>query len=419
MIPHVNRTCDVILSDQIEAHRANVKEVIDDFRGQVEDYTSVFEAIVMMAPGRFRITFKGARKMEAAEHSGLTVRGFPVTFRPISKYTWVNVTRLSYGVPDAEITKALSGFGDIKKISSEIYSHIYTGVRHVLMEIRQPIPFRMRIAGHWCFVHHKGQKRLCFGCGQEGHNRSSCPAVSRPPAVVDATQGQNDLPDSGPMEGQENTQVEETMSNLLDTVSSEPSVTSGSLGSALTSVLPLAPSGARESPVASGSLPIQHPPIAPPRRKRRRSSKSSGKDRSRSPLRKDTRVESDDASSCEVPPATVRPEVEPPEGLPPEDVPLPEDEGPYIPSLTIGNPSIEGLSDLDITVDGSISDIGNELSDSLLTPLAQAGASSTSAAGPLNLFRPEANVASEETSFSQRPFPERGALSDDGSDSSF
>jgi hypothetical protein len=113
----------------------------------------------MMAPGRFCVTFKGAWKMEAAKHSGLLVRGFPVEFRPISKYTWVNVTRLSYGVPEVEITKVLSGFGEIKKISSEVYSHIYTGVRHVLMEIRQ---------------------RLCFGCGQEGHNRSDCPSRVRP-----------------------------------------------------------------------------------------------------------------------------------------------------------------------------------------------------------------------------------------------
>ena len=89
MIPHVNRTCDVILSDNIEAQRINVKEVIDEFRGKIDDYKSTFEAIVLMAPGRFRVTFKTARKMEAAEHTGLTVRGFPVEFRPIPKYTWV------------------------------------------------------------------------------------------------------------------------------------------------------------------------------------------------------------------------------------------------------------------------------------------------------------------------------------------
>jgi hypothetical protein len=132
MIPHVNRTCDAILSDNIEAQRVNVKEVIDELRGQVEDYKSMFEAIVFMAPGRFRVTFRTARKMEAAQHTGFTVRSFPIEFRPVSKYTWVNVTRLSYRVPDEEITKVLNGFGEIRKISSEVYSNIYTGVRHVL-----------------------------------------------------------------------------------------------------------------------------------------------------------------------------------------------------------------------------------------------------------------------------------------------
>ncbi len=175
MIPYINRTSDVILSDHIEAARVNVKEVIDEFRGQVDDYKSVFEAIVLMAPGRYRVTFKSHRKMEVAEHTGLTVRGLPVDFRPVSRYTWVNVTRLSYGVPDTEIAKVLEPYGSIRKMSSEVYSNIYTGVRHVLMDISQAIPFRLRIAGHWCFVHYKGQKRVCFACGQEGHNRRNCP----------------------------------------------------------------------------------------------------------------------------------------------------------------------------------------------------------------------------------------------------
>ena len=104
--------------------------------------------------------------MEAAEHSGLTVRGLPVAFRPVSKFMWVNVTHLSYGVPDEEITKALSGFGEIRQMKPEVYSNIYMGVRHVLMEIKQHIPFR--IAGHWCFVHHKGQNRLSLHTGSPG-----------------------------------------------------------------------------------------------------------------------------------------------------------------------------------------------------------------------------------------------------------
>ena len=174
MIPHINKTVDVVLSEHIEAHNVNVREVIDEFRGQVDDYTAVFEAVVLMAPGRFRVTFRSSRKMEAAEHSGLVVRGYPVEFVPVSQYKWVNVTRLSYGIPDEEIRKVLEVYGPIRLIKSEIYSRIYTVVRHVLMEVRENIPFRIRIAGHWCFVHYRGQKRVCFQCGKERHQRDQC-----------------------------------------------------------------------------------------------------------------------------------------------------------------------------------------------------------------------------------------------------
>jgi hypothetical protein len=33
-----------------------------------------------MVSGWFRITFKAVQKMEAAQHTGLTLRGFPVEF---------------------------------------------------------------------------------------------------------------------------------------------------------------------------------------------------------------------------------------------------------------------------------------------------------------------------------------------------
>ena len=105
MIPHINKTVDVdvVLSEHIESRNVNVREVINEFRGQVENYTAVFEAVVLMAAGRFRVTFRSSSKMEAAEHSGLVVWGFPVEFVLVSQYKWVNVTRLSYGIPDEEI----------------------------------------------------------------------------------------------------------------------------------------------------------------------------------------------------------------------------------------------------------------------------------------------------------------------------
>ena len=96
-------------------------------------------------------------------------------FRPISTFKWVNTTRLSYGIPEVEISRSLEPFGRIKIIKSEQYSNVYTGVRNVLMEVHRDIPDRIRIAGHWCFIHYKGQKKLCFQCGKEGHMRGECP----------------------------------------------------------------------------------------------------------------------------------------------------------------------------------------------------------------------------------------------------
>ena len=86
MIPHINKTVDVLIPEQVEARTVNVREVIDEFRGQVDDYTTYFEAIVFIAAGRFRVTFKSARKMEIAMHGGLIVRGFPVEFKSVSPY---------------------------------------------------------------------------------------------------------------------------------------------------------------------------------------------------------------------------------------------------------------------------------------------------------------------------------------------
>ena len=188
MIPYINKTVDVLISEHTEARTVNVHEVIDEFRRQVEDYRSIFEAIVYMPPGRSRVTFKSARKMEIAMNTGLIVRGFPVEFKSVSPYKWVNITRLSYGIPDVAIQELLSPYGRIRQVKSEVYSNIYTGVRHVLMEIRKGIPTRLHIAGHWCFVHYRGQKRTCFECGEEGHQRDKCPRkqASAHPVVVEA-----------------------------------------------------------------------------------------------------------------------------------------------------------------------------------------------------------------------------------------
>ena len=141
-----------------------------------------------MAPGTFRVTFKSARKMEIAKKSGLIVRGFPVEFKSVSPCKWVNITRISYGIPEVAIQEVLRPYGKIRLVKSEVYSSIYTGVRQVLMEITKDIPTRVNIAGHWCFVHYRGQTRPSFECGEEGHQRDKCPRkkTSAPPVVVEA-----------------------------------------------------------------------------------------------------------------------------------------------------------------------------------------------------------------------------------------
>ncbi len=175
MIPFINRSVDFLLSDQIEAHDVNVREVIDDIRGQFEDYLSTFEAVVLISPGRYRVTCKSSRKLAIVEEAGFTVRGLPITFRSISSLTWVNVSRLSFGVPEEAVCSAFEPYGTIRLIKSEQYAHLYTGVRHLLMDIRADIPARLRISGHYCVVHYKGQKKICFSCSKEGHTSAVCP----------------------------------------------------------------------------------------------------------------------------------------------------------------------------------------------------------------------------------------------------
>ena len=148
-----------------------------------------------MAPGQFHVTFKSARKMESRMNTGLIVRGYPVEFKSVSPHKWVNNTRLSYGIPDVAIQEVLGAYGKIHQIKSDVYSNIYTGVRHVLMELRKDIPTRLHIAGYWCFMHYRGQTRTCYKCGEEGHQRDKGPRRQasvpvRPPVVAEASADQ-------------------------------------------------------------------------------------------------------------------------------------------------------------------------------------------------------------------------------------
>ncbi len=105
----------------------NVREVIDEFKSQCESFSDLFEAFVLIAPGRI-----SSRKLEIAKHFGFMVLGLPVEFVPVSTFRWVNITCLSYGVPDEDIREALRPYGRIKLIKHEQYQGVYTGVRNCL-----------------------------------------------------------------------------------------------------------------------------------------------------------------------------------------------------------------------------------------------------------------------------------------------
>ena len=69
MIPYIYRTADILLSDHLEAKDVHVREVIDEFKSQCDAFAETFEAFVLMAPGRVRVTCKSSRKLEAVEHN--------------------------------------------------------------------------------------------------------------------------------------------------------------------------------------------------------------------------------------------------------------------------------------------------------------------------------------------------------------
>ena len=83
MIPFINKTVDILIHEPIEGRTVNGREVVDEFRGKVEDYTSFFEPLFLWPLADFASPFKSARKMEIAKKSGLIVRGFPVEFKSV------------------------------------------------------------------------------------------------------------------------------------------------------------------------------------------------------------------------------------------------------------------------------------------------------------------------------------------------
>ena len=151
-----------------------LKEVIEDFAKQVP-LERALECVQLIKGRTIRVVFPSARMMEEMVHTGLTFRNHPIEFKTPSVFHWVTLLDLPYGIPEAEIRTALSNFGQIAHVNSESYMGLYTGTRLVKIELKITIPSRVIVAGHVSTTFYKGQVRLCFRCGLNGHEAKKCP----------------------------------------------------------------------------------------------------------------------------------------------------------------------------------------------------------------------------------------------------
>ena len=152
-IPFANRTADVDLPAVQGQPKVTVKAVFDAFRDQVSrDFETLFEAFVLLSPRKVRITCRSPRALEEVIHLGLAFRNSPVIFHPCRTAKWVNITRLSYGVPQEAISAALQPYGKVLNVKMDTYKGVYVGVRNALMEVTTPIPSSLKIAEHWVNV---------------------------------------------------------------------------------------------------------------------------------------------------------------------------------------------------------------------------------------------------------------------------
>ena len=175
MIPYASRTVDIVLHPDCPLPKKGAKDVINLLKAR--ELSSAIEAVVQLSAERYRLTFNHARQMQAFSTQDFFIHGKPVEFRSVSPFTWVYISRLSYGIPDEAITRALAPYsGGIKTIKSVLHEKIYTGEHNVLMKITANIPARLRISGHWCVVKYSGQKQVCFKCHKEGHVIADCPS---------------------------------------------------------------------------------------------------------------------------------------------------------------------------------------------------------------------------------------------------
>lgn len=181
-IPYANRKAWADIPDLAlrEKPHFTLAEIHGEFATTLKTpLNNVFDCIQVISRNKLCLTFCDKNRMEEIVHTGLVFRGHLLTLTSLHTKKWVSVSRVQYGVPADSVQLALSRFGHITQVKLEVLNGISTGTFSVLMQVDQPIPSKLTIAGRTCYVFYRGQVRTCFKCGQSGHQKGECPQIQQ------------------------------------------------------------------------------------------------------------------------------------------------------------------------------------------------------------------------------------------------
>lgn len=92
---------------------------------------------------------------------------------------YVRVFDLPPEVPDSVLAAELHKYGKVKRCVREKYPieydlDVFTGVRGIHMEVEKQIPPVLSFSDRRGRIFYRGNKSICFACGQEGHLKKFC-----------------------------------------------------------------------------------------------------------------------------------------------------------------------------------------------------------------------------------------------------
>lgn len=158
------------------------EEVWDTFSKDFDPVKNFFTCIQLVRQNRLRVWCPSAAVLEDVLNTGLTLRGHPLRIKPVMDRCWLTITHLPYGLPEEEIRKFFSDFGEVREVRFVQFRQVFTGTIKVLMVLNKTVPTRIRVLGHAGLVYHPGQARTCFHCGNLGHESKSCPRKEKAPS---------------------------------------------------------------------------------------------------------------------------------------------------------------------------------------------------------------------------------------------